>query len=173
MIGYNNRGTQKVNSVLKIRAKYEVSPHFEVGYIVSEILERYRKMVGLIQHLYEFPSDVVFDVIKTTELVQKLFLEIYHLVNTVNEIPRKYSHMEEFHVQNPSVSRDELKNSQKNFERLQRERQRQRKKKQKEMKKQRELFLKGQGNRVPQKPKKPPNKWWPIDYGWEIDYQWW
>ena len=40
MKNYNDRAKQKIDEVTYIRSKYDVSPHFEAGYVVSEILER-------------------------------------------------------------------------------------------------------------------------------------
>ena len=128
-------------------------------------------MVVIIQHHYDYPIDLLFDIIKSTELIQKLFLEIYHLVNMFHEIARKYSHMPEFHIKSEQSTQD-LENALKRILENQRNMERETKKKMKEWKKQWQLYMKGLTLMRPSPKPKPKNRWWPIDYGWEIDYYW-
>ncbi|XP_050360339.1 uncharacterized protein LOC126780115 [Nymphalis io] len=170
IINYNERGVLKINEIIDIRAKYEVSPHFELGYVVSEILERYRKMVLLVIKPIDYISDVVLETLKHTELIQSLFLEIYHLVQMLHEIMRKYKTFKEF-SDKMQYDRTVIDEYNKKLKMNQLEREKERKRKIKEMKKRTKLFMKGIINIAPPKTK-PKNKWWPIDYGWEIDYYW-
>lgn len=128
-------------------------------------------MVGHVKKPIDYTSDVLFDAIKQTELIQKLFLEIYHLVNMVNEIPRKYSHMPEF-THHDTLDTSMIIEAQNKLEENQKRREKEKRKKLKEMKKERELYMKGEIKEMKPIAKKPRNKWWPIDYGWEIDYYW-
>ncbi|XP_046975981.1 uncharacterized protein LOC124542092 [Vanessa cardui] len=172
IVNYNERGAAKIDEILPIRAKYELSPHFETGYVVSEILERYRKMVIHVLKPMEYISDVLFETLVHTELVQKLFLEIYHLVNMVHEIAAKYKasyvkKSSDKHQYDRSVVVEHNFRVQENA----RLRERDRKKRLKQLNKERKLYLKGLSLFGPRTTKKP-SKWWPIDYGWEIDYYW-
>ncbi|XP_069364619.1 uncharacterized protein [Maniola hyperantus] len=135
-----------------------------MGYVMSEILERYRQMVGLAQREEKFKMDSLFETIKHTELIQKLFFEIFHLVNMFHEISKKYSHA-------PSEE-DQIKKILERQKEIDSIRKIEKKKRMKQLKKDREMFKK-QGKVMDKKDRKPGNRWWPIDYGWEVDYQWW
>ncbi|CAG9790603.1 unnamed protein product [Diatraea saccharalis] len=148
-----------------------------------------------------YHTDTVFDTLKRVELVQKLYFEIYHLVNMVHEINRKYKYVPEsklkligkkekvakgvvtkepgqFGDQQNYVNPDMPVLSLEGLSYLdQKEVMKQNEKRKKKEKKKRESFMsklaviKEQANN--RKPiKKIYNKFWPKDYGWEIDYYW-
>ncbi|OWR41249.1 hypothetical protein KGM_215148 [Danaus plexippus plexippus] len=124
-------------------------------------------MVGIIKRPLKFKSDAVFDVIKRTEMVENLFLDILHLIYMINEIKRKYLHTQQTTGTGGeyNVTFEDMEEKRKLLLWLQ-------KKRQKEMKKIRNLIFKGEMEFTPRTTRKA-KKWWPLDYGWEIDYQWW
>ncbi|CAG4969713.1 unnamed protein product [Colias eurytheme] len=155
-----------------MRANYEKSAHFEMGYLMSEILERYRKMV----HSLKGPADPkarhnsLFITIKRLEFVQKLFLEIYHLVNMMHEINRKYKNLllQESAIMGGETDLTEVNRALEQIEYNRKLQAKKRKKQMQKMQRQKKYgyieinFPSPKGN----------NKWWPLDYGWEIDYYW-
>ncbi|XP_041983595.1 uncharacterized protein LOC121736461 isoform X1 [Aricia agestis] len=169
MMDYAHKAKVAIDEVNPLRAEHEVSPHFELGYVMSELLDKYRKMVETARHPLDFNSDTVIDTLRATELVQRLFFEIYHLVNIIHEIPKKYGRMPEFSGHG-GYDPTKIAETEKRIARLERERRRRKRKWLKEMLNMQAL---GQLAQIAhRKPVRPGNKWWPIDYGWEIDYYW-
>lgn len=112
--------------------------------------------------IVDYKTNTVYDNLERTEQIQKLYFEIYHLVNMIHEIPQEK-------LSSSSLTKFVL--SQAEIDDLEDRRQRERKR---ELKKRRELLLKGLLATVTPRPgakRVPYNKHWPLDYGWEIN--WW
>ncbi|CAF4942538.1 unnamed protein product [Pieris macdunnoughi] len=176
---YSEEAKSRIGEMNTIRAYYDVTALFEMGYVVSELLERYRKMVLQIKGPYEERenSPGVAFATKRCEYVQKLFFEIFQLCNMVHEIEKKWSE---------SLIRERKRITGEDGEGIDGEERRKRIeaaiansraarlkeiKKRRKWRKQKDKFgliANVQGN----KDRRPKNKWWPLDYGWEIDYYW-
>lgn len=120
-----------------------------------------------------FRSNTFYDNIERCELIQKLYFEIYHLVNMLHEIPPKYKHQEEFLIKKP-MDASSYHDAQKSMYDANDRRKKEAKDLKKLLKKRREMIQKGLAVYV-EKPKGvkrvPYNLHWPLDYGWDID--WW
>ncbi|CAG9577653.1 unnamed protein product [Danaus chrysippus] len=168
MWNYIQRTKERIDAATYIRIRYEETPHFELGYVVGEVLERYKKMVWNIKRPMIFKSDAVFDIMKRLEMVQNIFLDILHLTYMINEISKKYAYLSQSTgpgAGNYTEDFEDMENKRKLLLWMQ-------KKRQKEMKKIRNMIFKGEVQ-FTQSTRKKPKKMWPLDYGWEIDYKWW
>ncbi|XP_059055023.1 uncharacterized protein LOC131849053 [Achroia grisella] len=178
MTSYHEEATQRIHNLNHMRFMYEESPHYEMGYIMGEIVERYRRMVETAKAPMEFRSHGVFATIKRTELVEKLYFETYHLIEMMNEIPRKYQSKTEFVQLVPDKTLDlkQIYKAQERLKMIEQQQELERKKRMKILKKIRDAMNKGGGDKGyyddPSKFKKVYNRLWPLDYGWEIDEMW-
>ncbi|CAK1553235.1 unnamed protein product [Leptosia nina] len=178
---YSEETRIRVAEINPIRSYYETSAQFEMGYVMSEILERYRKLVENLKGPHEKSqrSDQLNYVIKRCEYVQKLYFEIFHLCNMFHEIEKKWELQLKLEAKGPEDALEEgedldmderLRRIELSIEKAKRARERERKRRLKERKN-----LEKMGNiaeRFGKKDYRPVNKWWPLDYGWEIDYYW-
>ncbi|CAH0698305.1 unnamed protein product [Spodoptera exigua] len=96
MRSYYEENHARIAALNPLRFMYEESPYYEQGYVISEILERYRKMVETVQRPFKYKSDSFFVILKRVELTQKLYFEIYHLARMMHETPRKWKSVPEF-----------------------------------------------------------------------------
>ncbi|KAG6463140.1 hypothetical protein O3G_MSEX013692 [Manduca sexta] len=172
MMTYYIDADKRTIEMNRMRFMFEESPYYEQGYVMGEIIERYKKMVEHVKRPMESKADSVFATLKRTELIQKLYFEIFHLVNMAHEIPKKYSYMEEFREMLTQVDLDELLRHEQWIKDNERQRKLNMKFEKKRMQQMRELFLKAKIKSYSPVQQKKYNKWWPIDYGWEIDYYW-
>ncbi|CAH4033192.1 unnamed protein product [Pieris brassicae] len=175
---YSEEAKNRIGEMNTIRAYYEVNALFEMGYVVSELLERYRKMVAQIKGPYEEHenSPGVAFATKRCEYVQKLFFEIFHLCNIVHEIEKKWAESLNREKRRITGEDDGMDGDEKRriieaaiaSSRAARLREM---KKRRKWRKQKDKF--GLiANLIKKKDRRPQNKWWPLDYGWEIDYYW-
>ncbi|XP_063836162.1 uncharacterized protein LOC135085305 [Ostrinia nubilalis] len=167
---YHQNARVRSTELNEMRFMYEESPHYEEGYVMSELVDRYKKMVYHVKHPMEHQSDNVFETLRHLELVEHLGQEIYHLSHMIHEIPRKYRQIPEFANLEKEIDMAKVQEEMKNLKEQERLQKREKKKAAKVLKKLRELAM-AQGQKV-NYPPKIRNKWWPIDYGWEIDYYW-
>ncbi|XP_035457396.1 uncharacterized protein LOC118281059 [Spodoptera frugiperda] len=98
MRSYYEENHARITALNPMRFMYEESPYYEQGYVISELLERYRKLVEMSQRVFTFNSDTFFDSIKRVEWAQRLYFEIYHLVRMMHEVPKKWRHHPEFSI---------------------------------------------------------------------------
>ncbi|XP_026748109.1 uncharacterized protein LOC113509043 isoform X2 [Trichoplusia ni] len=170
---YTEEARQRTKEMNEMRFMYEESPQYEQGYVMSEIIERFRKVVEHTKRPIEFHSDNFFNTLKRTELIQVLYFEIYHLVRMMHEIPVKYDAEEEFtKKEKKKPTKQELYDTKKSIEEMQKRREREKRKRRKLNAKLREAFDRGMALSKYGKKRDPYNKWWPVDYGWEIDHWW-
>ncbi|KAJ2942314.1 hypothetical protein O0L34_g15862 [Tuta absoluta] len=86
---------RRIHEINPIRFMYEESPHYEIGYVLAEIMERYRKMVDTVNRVNNVP-DAIFHTLRILQQQQNYYQEGYNLVCMLHEIPRKYGHIKEF-----------------------------------------------------------------------------
>ncbi|KAJ8704976.1 hypothetical protein PYW08_012296 [Mythimna loreyi] len=193
MRSYYEEANSRLSQLNDMRFMYEESPYYEMGYIIGEIIERYRKVVEMAQRPVRFKFYAVPDTVRTVEHMQKLYFELYHLVRMMHETPRKWRNETEFRniemvagpellttikteeeIQLESLGEmglKELLSTQRNLAENQRRREKEKKRQRKKFEKLRQAYMLGLVNDMKMKGKSY-NKHWPLDYGWEIDYVW-
>ncbi|XP_022833498.1 uncharacterized protein LOC111361353 isoform X1 [Spodoptera litura] len=98
MRSYYEENHARVAALNPMRFMYEESPYYEQGYVVSELLERYRKLVETSQRVFTYNSDTFYHTLKRVEWAQRLYFEIYHLVRMMHETPKKWQIEPEFFI---------------------------------------------------------------------------
>ncbi|KAJ0184008.1 hypothetical protein K1T71_000431 [Dendrolimus kikuchii] len=173
MKNYVDDAQKRTNLLRKERLMFEESPQYEIGYLMSEVIERYRRAVEHTKMNVQYKSTYPFDALRKLQHVEIAYYEGYHLVQMMHEIVRKYWYEDEFDQSRPSKPRGKREtqvglpapNIKEMLENI--------KKREKQRKKEMKKFYKknrGQNNTVTRK--KIYNKYWPIDYGWELQYDW-
>nr|XP_049695894.1 uncharacterized protein LOC126054364 [Helicoverpa armigera] len=176
MRSYYEEANQRIAGMNNMRFMYEESPFYEQGYVMHEIIDRYRRLVEHAKTPVKYKSYSVIDTFKRVEFVQKLYFELYHLVRIMHEVPLKWLYTEEFMdkgaKKDAADGGDELENAELNMKRMEEMRAKARKKRKKMYAYEREMYLKGLSKSYTWKKKRAYNKIWPVDYGWEIDHSW-
>lgn len=131
-------------------------------------------MVELFKYAHTNKNNDINFALFSVEWVQKLFFEVFHMVNMIHEVPRKYVDQKEFTVEDKKQKKmgdAQYLEALERMEKYRREREKRKRDMMKFMQKSKNLSELGNMG-FTRKPAKPMNKWWPINYGWEIEDQW-
>uniref|UniRef100_A0A2A4JME4 Uncharacterized protein n=1 Tax=Heliothis virescens TaxID=7102 RepID=A0A2A4JME4_HELVI len=176
MRSYYEEANVRIAAMNEQRFMYEESPFYEQGYLMHEIIERFRKLVEHAKFPTKHNHTTVMDTLDRCEKAQKLYFEIYHLVRMMHETPLKWRYLPEFRdtgrKPNASDGLAELYAAQLQIQRMHERRERERRKRKKKYALLRNLYLKGLSQDYSGKKKQRPNRHWPLDYGWEVDFNW-
>ncbi|XP_060806804.1 uncharacterized protein LOC132903195 [Amyelois transitella] len=169
----HREGRIRHQALNQVRFYYEKSPHYEMGYLMGEIIERYRKMVNHARRRHTWRSTHVHWLVKRIQTIQHLYFEIVHLCGMMHEIQLKYRSVMEFADMTSKVPYYKMQEMQHKIRQELKKKELERQKAQKKILKNRIKAAKKEGYWekfvLPPKKKGP----WPHDYGWDIGEFFW
>ncbi|XP_053616932.1 uncharacterized protein LOC128679020 isoform X2 [Plodia interpunctella] len=170
----HREGRMRHENLDLIRFFYEKTPYYEMGYVMGEIIERYRKMVTHVRRRHNWKSTHVHYMIRKVQTIQHLYFEIFHLCGMMHEIDLKYSNIKQFANIHAELSMKDMAKLQQEIDQEVLNKEKARKKAlKKDLKQRKKLAL--QMNAWPkwQKNKTVEKSFWhPYQYGWDYGIIW-